>query len=243
MRRSIAPVLAAVVAACALLAPATPAAAACPNGDTQPTGSNLNAMRDATLCLLNAERTPRGLPALRENARLTEASQAYSKLMVDRQFFAHVTPDGVDLQARLLGVGYIVPSATWMVGENLAWGTGGLATPARIMEAWMESPGHRENILEPEFREVGLGIVTGAPNPRMASGAATYATAFGVLRGTRSADSPSAGAPASPTAKRMRRPKSCAALRRAKARGVRLSKASRKRIARCRSRAAWRARA
>lgn len=242
MRRSIAPALTTVIAACALLAPATPAAA-CPNADTQPTGSNLNALRDATLCLLNAERTPRGRPALRENARLTEASQAYSKLMVDRQFFAHVTPDGVDLRARLLGVGYIVPSTSWMVGENLAWGTGSLATPARIVESWVESPGHRENILEPEFREVGLGIVTGTPNSRMTSGAATYATAFGVVRGTRSADSPSAGEPAGPTAKRRRRPKSCAALRRAKARGVRLSKASRKRLARCRSRATRRARA
>ena len=66
------------------------------------------------------------------------------------------------------------------IGENLAWGTGALATPASIMQAWMNSPGHRENILDPEYREIGIGVVAG--NPSTATGAgATYANAFGVV--------------------------------------------------------------
>jgi uncharacterized protein YkwD len=239
VRRAIAPAITAFFAACALLGPASPAAAsACPGADAQPTASNLRTLRTATLCLLNAERTPRGLPALGENAMLTAASQVYSELMVDRQFFAHVTPDGVDLKARLLGVGYIVDNSYWMVGENLAWGTGGMASPARIMQAWMESPGHRENILTPEFREVGLGVALGAPNSPTAPAAATYTTDFGVRDRAESGSTP-AQAPARPAATRKRKPRSCAALKRAKARG-KLSKASRKQLSRCARRAAAR---
>jgi hypothetical protein len=69
-----------------------------------------------------------------------------------------------------------------VLGENLAWGTGGLATPGAIMQAWMNSPGHRENILNPDFREVGIGVVAG--NPAAADGyGATYATEFGAIEG------------------------------------------------------------
>lgn len=247
MRRATFPAITALLAACALLAPVSPAvAASCPNADVQPAAGTLAAMRAATLCLLNAERAPRGLPALRENALLSRASQEYSQLMVDRQFFAHATPDGVGLKARLLGVGYILEDAYWMVGENLAWGTGGMATPARIMESWMASPGHRDNILTAEFREVGLGVALGAPTSRTAPAAATYTTDFGALGDATdgSALAPgSAQSPAVPAAERKRKaPRSCAALRRARARG-RLSKASRKRLARCARRAAARRKA
>jgi uncharacterized protein YkwD len=241
MRRTIAPAITAVLATCALLGPAAPAqAAACANADAQPTAGNLAEMRSATLCLLNAERTPRGLTALVENARLTDASQSYSQLMVAQQFFAHVTPGGVNLTQRLTSVGYVSDGTSWVIGENLAWGTGGLATPARIMQAWMESPGHRENVLEPGFREVGIGIVVGSPNSRTAPAAATYTTDFGTIDGA-DAGSPAPAAPVSRTAKRKVKPRSCAALRRAKARG-RISKASKKRLARCNRRARARAR-
>jgi Cysteine-rich secretory protein family len=69
-----------------------------------------------------------------------------------------------------------------VLGENLAWGTGALATPGSIMQAWMNSPGHRENVLNPDYREVGVGVVAG--NPAAADGlGATYATEFGVIEG------------------------------------------------------------
>ena len=146
------------LAACALLATAPAAHAACANENVEPNAANLMQMRAATLCLLNAERTPRGLPPLRENAALTKASQYYSQLMVDLGFFAHVTPNGIDLVKRLTSRRlHRRPDAAWTVGENLAWGTGGLATPKSIMAAWMDSPGHRENVLTADFREVGLG--------------------------------------------------------------------------------------
>ncbi len=63
------------------------------------------------------------------------------------------------------------------MGENLAWGLRGRAAPRVITQMWMGSSGHRANILNATFREVGIGLAIGAPsrNPP----AATYATAFG----------------------------------------------------------------
>ena len=64
---------------------------------------------------------------------------------------------------RIRGAGYAKRDRGWALGENLAWGTGGLATAARDPRAWMNSPGHRANILKRAYREVGIGIALGAP--------------------------------------------------------------------------------
>jgi uncharacterized protein YkwD len=232
MRRPITPAITAALAAFCLLLPASAAqGATCAGADLQPSSAGLGQMRAATLCLLNAERSRHGLASLRENSLLTAASQAYSQQMVNQQFFAHVTPGGIDLTERLKGIGYVVGNSFWTIGENLAWGTGGMATPARIMQAWMESPGHRENILAADFREVGVGIVLGTPGSRTAPGAATYTTDFGTV-GDGDSAAPTAPAARTTTSKRVSR-KSCAALRRAKARG-KISRAGKKRLARCR---------
>src|SRR5919107_1385530 len=75
----------------------------------------------------------------------------------------------------LLATAVVAPAAP--VGENLAWGQGNLATPRAIAVAWMNSPGHRHNILQPEFTEIGVGIVPGTPGD--ATWGATYTTDFG----------------------------------------------------------------
>jgi uncharacterized protein YkwD len=64
------------------------------------------------------------------------------------------------------------------VGENIAWGSQELATPRSIVNGWMHSPGHRANILNRRFREIGIGVSRGAPEPGF-DRAATYATDFG----------------------------------------------------------------
>jgi hypothetical protein len=97
--------------------------------------------------------------------------------MVDDHFFAHVSPDGGTLTDRLEVSGYLARPGGWTVGENIAWGESYLASPARIVQAWMDSPPHRENILSSEFEEIGLGIVTGVPFSSNAG--ATYTTDFG----------------------------------------------------------------
>jgi len=158
------------------------AEARCPDGDLQPTGSNLDQVGTVVLCFMNAMRANEGLPALAENQQLEDASVKHSQDMVDRKFFAHDTPDGVDVVARLRAIGYVPSAGDWVVGENLAWGSGALATPRAIVQAWMDSPAHRENLLSPDYREVGVGIVSGVP-VRDADGGATFTTNFGTKIG------------------------------------------------------------
>jgi uncharacterized protein YkwD len=67
----------------------------------------------------------------------------------------------------------------WWVGENIAWGSGQYSTPAFITNAWMNSPEHRTNILDPQFREIGLGILQGTPRSGPSTDGATYTTDFG----------------------------------------------------------------
>jgi uncharacterized protein YkwD len=175
---------AAALVATALVALAAPAgahasapSAACPGADLVPDAGNLAQVGQATLCLLNDERAAAGLRPLTYSAALTTPSAAYSTRMVTENFFAHVSPDGTTLESRLTAARYIAPDGDWFVGENLAWGQGDLATARNIVFAWMNSPGHRHNILEPEFTEVGIGIVPGTPGDP--TWGATYTTDFG----------------------------------------------------------------
>jgi uncharacterized protein YkwD len=134
--------------------------------------------RKVVLCLLNAERVKAGLPVLRRDARLELSSQRHSQDMVARHYFEHVTPEGIDPQARMLAAGY--PSNNALSGENVAWATGPSATPAAIVRLWMHSPPHREDILRPGFVDIGVGVAAGAPEtPHSSDAAATYATDFG----------------------------------------------------------------
>ena len=156
------------------------AAAACPRPDLNPDADSVRDALDATVCLVNAERVERGLARLGESRRLAEASSRYAADLVAGQYFSHTGRDGSDIVARLRRTGYIPSDRAWAVGENLAWGTGPLATPGGIVRAWMNSPGHRANILNPRFRQIGIGIALG--NPAGADGGgATYASAFGAI--------------------------------------------------------------
>jgi uncharacterized protein YkwD len=190
-RRSLLAVLA--LAVLALAAPAAAHAADCPGADITPAQQGSAAAGQSTLCLLNAERAAHNLAPLSENARLTQASQAYSELMVAQGFFAHETPQGVDLITRLTTAGYLVDDLQeWDAGENLAWGQRELGTPRSIVAAWMDSPGHRDNILGADYEEIGLGVAPGTPTA--GSDGATYATDFGRRRTAPAATSTPAAA-------------------------------------------------
>ncbi len=73
--------------------------------------------------------------------------------------------------------GYLRGGRRAILGENLAWGSSGNATPRSIVRGWMTSPGHRANVLQPTFRHVGIGVVLAAPTGL--DRAATYAAEFG----------------------------------------------------------------
>jgi uncharacterized protein YkwD len=174
-RRRIAAV--AALAALALCAPATARADECAGADTIPAADNVAVVDQATLCLLNQQRAAQGVAPLVENAALSSASAGYSQRMVAQGFFAHQSPDGGTLVDRLTGAGYLGDDEPWLVGENIGWGQGGLATPRSMVSAWMNSPGHRENLLSADYTEVGLGLALGTPVDQ--SWGATYTTDFG----------------------------------------------------------------
>jgi uncharacterized protein YkwD len=166
---------------CSLLAgPAagTASAAPCAGVNANPVETPRNEIARSTLCLLNEQRTGRGLHKLRLNPRLSTAARSHSSDMVAKHYFAHVSKGGKDVVDRLRKTGYLAGAQSWVVGENLAWGSGGHSTPSRIVKAWMGSAGHRQNILTGRFREIGIGTVNGTPGNRRAEGA-TYTTTFG----------------------------------------------------------------
>jgi uncharacterized protein YkwD len=181
----------AALAALALCAPATARADDCAGADVVPAADNVAVVDQATLCLLNQQRAAQGVGPLAENAQLSSASTGYSQRMVAQSFFAHESPDGGTLVDRLTGAGYLGDDDPWLVGENIGWGQGGLATPRSMVSAWMNSPGHRENLLSSDYSEVGLGLALGTPVDH--SWGATYTTDFGA--------SAKAPAPAHPRAK------------------------------------------
>jgi len=153
------------------------AGAACSGTTLLPAPTNLAGIGRATLCLLNAERAARSLRPLRANARLASAARVHASDMVAKRYFAHDSQSGADFSSRIKRSGYFRGARGWTVGENLAWGTSTAAQPREIVQAWMNSPGHRANILNARFREIGVGVVVGAPNGDGAG--ATYATEFG----------------------------------------------------------------
>ncbi len=134
-------------------------------------------LRASLVCLVNAMRRAAGVPRLRVDRRLERAAGGYAVAMRDGGFFSHVSPLGAGPAERVVASGYARRDRRWRVGENLAWGSGALATPAAVITGWMTSPPHRANVLDRRFRHLGLGLAAGAPGAP-GSGAATYAGLF-----------------------------------------------------------------
>jgi uncharacterized protein YkwD len=157
-------------------------ASQCVNTDVIPDAGNVDEVRAAVLCLHNRERAERGLPLLKEHAKLRQAAEGHSDDMVAGGYFSHDAPDGDDMVDRVLRTGYARGAGGWSLGENIAYGTGILATAAQIHRSWMRSPGHRANILRRQFREIGIGIALGAPVDARGQAGATYTADFGLRR-------------------------------------------------------------
>ncbi|WP_338059057.1 CAP domain-containing protein [Streptomyces humi] len=101
--------------------------------------------------LVNAERAKVGCSALTLNATLSKVAQAHSDDMAAHQNMSHTGSDGSSPGDRITRAGY-----TWSTyGENVAYG---YATPEQVMAAWMASPGHKANILDCAFKEIGVGL-------------------------------------------------------------------------------------
>lgn len=111
-------------------------------------------MESAIRQQINQIRQDRGLEALAANEDLAQVARSYSRQMAENNFFSHTGVDGSDVGQRVKAAGIVY----WIVGENLFTSTN-IPEPVPVaVDGWMDSPGHRENILRPEYRETGIGI-------------------------------------------------------------------------------------
>ncbi len=137
-----------------------------PSGDAAPgiqsggaarciTPEEAERMADQALQLVNLERAERDLPPVVVNPALTKIAEDYACRMIDVGFFGHEDPiSGHSSMERAVAAKYLF----YAIGENLAAGP---ETPADVMKAWMESDPHRDVILDPSWREVGIAVRSG----------------------------------------------------------------------------------
>jgi uncharacterized protein YkwD len=159
-----------------IAAPPASAAGACPSANASASKVSKRTLVRAMLCVLNAERAKHDLKPLRLNHRLSHAARRHSAAMARQRFFSHTSLNGASFVDRIRGTGYLSGASSWAVGENIAYGSGSLSSPRSIGRAWMNSSGHRANILSSSFREVGVGLASGTP---VGGSGATYTTDFG----------------------------------------------------------------
>jgi uncharacterized protein YkwD len=121
------------------------------NGQSDGSGGT-NTQAQDILKLTNIERAKVGCPALTLNDKLTTAAQNHAEDMLARDFFSHQNPDGLRSSQRVTATGY-----DWaLVGENIA---AGQQTSAEVMNDWMNSDGHRANLLNCGYTEMGVGYL------------------------------------------------------------------------------------
>jgi uncharacterized protein YkwD len=134
--------------ACALFVVAVLAPAASAGHQT----AALNQRERSLLSVVNEVRVNHGLRPLRVDPALARVARSYTATMIRTDVFTHG-----DMYGRLVQSGARGP----MYGENLAWGTGAYASARHVVRGWMESPGHRANLLRPGWKRIGLGALKG----------------------------------------------------------------------------------
>jgi uncharacterized protein YkwD len=152
------------------------AAASCSGAQRSPAELGQSATIRTTLCLLNNERASRGLGKLRADSKLRRAADRHAGDMVAKRYFDHDSRTGASFVTRIKRTGWTRSRRSWTLGENIGYGSGSYATPKAMVQGWMNSSGHRKNILARQFRMIGIGVANGAPT---GGSGATYATDFG----------------------------------------------------------------
>jgi len=111
---------------------------------------------DSVFALTNKERMEEGLTPLSRNIILDQAAEMKAEDMLARQYFAHDSPDGEGISSLVSQLDY----RFILIGENLAMGN--FKDEQELVQGWMNSPGHRQNILHPSYREIGLAAQKGS---------------------------------------------------------------------------------
>jgi uncharacterized protein YkwD len=172
-------ILAVLVSAVALVSVAAPAAFSAPSEANW----SAAALESGVFRQLNAIRADHGLVPLRVNTRLAAAAEQHSREMADDGYFDHNSVDGTSFSARLARWYPVAGFRSWSVAENMLWWSPSVE-PSGAVAKWMRSPMHRANILNPDWRDIGVGVV------HTASAGGTYGgrpvtiitTDFGVRR-------------------------------------------------------------
>lgn len=152
---------------------------ACPHANRAPRQATMHFLRSTVLCLVNRVRLHHGLEGLSYSSQLRASATAHSRDMVVHKYFSHYGPGGRSPFTRVRRAGYPAGESDAMVGENLGWGFGARrGSPKAMVRSWMRSPEHRANILEPRFRDFGVGVSRGSPFGTLGL-AGTYTLDFG----------------------------------------------------------------
>jgi uncharacterized protein YkwD len=128
-------------------------------GTAVATGTTLRP-RTVMLEKLNGVRVAHGLGAVRPALLLRLTAQRHSDDMVIRDYFSHTSPSGRTLLDRIVNSGFVT-GYSWQAGETLAWGTGVLGKPGRVVTAWLNSPEHRAILLSPTWSRIGISRACG----------------------------------------------------------------------------------
>lgn len=121
---------------------------------TVPLFTQIKKIEAQVIQLVNQERAKHGLKALKANWELSRVARFKSADMRDRNYFSHTSPTYGSPFDMIKAFGISFNAA----GENIA---AGQTTPQQVMKSWMESPGHRKNILSAQFTEIGVGYAQG----------------------------------------------------------------------------------
>lgn len=157
MRRAIG-IVAAIAVTCTAAAPdGASAQGQCLYQQETVSSANLDRAERSLLCLTNVHRLRSGVPALSRDSRLGAAARAHSADMAARDYFSHITPEGLSPTERAVAAGF--PGGA---GENIA--AGGSPTALGLFEMWRNSPGHDANMLGAAYRSFGGGIFPGGGN-------------------------------------------------------------------------------
>src|SRR5215218_1843704 len=137
----------------------------------------LSALESSLLASVNAVRQRHGLRGLKLSRGLSAAAAYHSRQMVQHGFFEHESRGGGAFWKRVARFYGSAGFSAWEVGENLAYGSPELS-PAATVRMWMNSPGHRENLLSRRWRDVGLGVLhVGAAGGEFGGSPVTVVTA------------------------------------------------------------------
>lgn len=125
-----------------------------PENKPENTPDEENSFEFQVLNLVNKERTQRGLSPLNYSYELEKVAKAHSLDMASRNYFSHNSPEGKTPFDRIKNAGISYNSA----GENIA---AGQKSPEEVVNGWMNSPGHRANILNSNYTKMGIGVIYG----------------------------------------------------------------------------------